>query len=180
MKKYAFLGSHGVGKSSAAYYLAAHLKKKDPAKSVIVLEENIREIVKYTAGVRNTEFFQKLVFHDHMLKQLKAESMYDIIIMDRTCLDSILYRDHFVDDYDDLPSSDYRDMAIDELLKIDHIFLVKADSDFIANDNFRDTDINFRNSMEKEFELVLELNEVPYQVITTSQVHSQEFLKDVS
>lgn len=172
-KKYVFVGSHGVGKSSASHYLAAVLKEYDRSKSVTVLDENVREIARLTKGELNNEAFQKLAFCDHLTKEFTAELLYDQIVCDRSCLDTLIYGIVYKVK---LPG-EYFSLALNHLNSFSHVFFVRPDSDFIVNDNFRDTNLEIRNQVDEEFERMLALWGGKYTTITTKDVFKFDYIK---
>lgn len=168
MKKYCFTGSHGTGKSSAATFLAAILKKEHRSKSVKVIEENVREISNLFSGKINNPDFQRFCMIDHLHKELLAERVYDIIVCDRSAMDTLVYG--LV--YNITLPSEYFSLAMNHLHTFDHIFFVRPDDNNseIANDGFRDTDQVIRNEVDKQFERMLNLWGGKYTIVKTKEI----------
>lgn len=162
--KYAFVGSHGTGKSSAAHFLAAKLKKEDPTKSVKVLEESVREISKLV-GINNQDF-QKLAILDSLYDQTLYNTSYNIIICDRIPLDYIVYADYYGVALEDI----YYRLAFQNALEFDKIYFVRPDDTPIADDGFRMTDLEVRNKIDAIFKKTLDESFVEYEEITTKEV----------
>lgn len=123
--------------------------------SVKVIEENIREIERVCKFNRNTPEFQKLVFVDHLHKELVFEGLYDVLVCDRTAIDTLVYG--LV--YGIQLSPEYFTLAIRHLDTFSEVnfFRPKDKSEEITNDNFRDTNKELRNKVDEEFERILKL-----------------------
>lgn len=175
VKKYAFVGSHGTGKSSAATYLASVLKEKNRSKSVKVIEENVRELSKLFGDKINNHDFQRLCMVDHLTKELTAEQIYDIIVCDRTALDTLVYG--LV--YGIKLPSEYFSLAINHMSTFHHVFFVRPDKSNmeITNDGFRDTDIDMRNKVDEEFERMLKLWGGRYTEVRTNEIFDFPYIQ---
>lgn len=162
--KYAFVGSHGTGKSSAAHSLAAKLKKEDPTKSVKVIEESVRETAKLV-GINNLNF-QKLAITESIYNQVLYSSIYDVVICDRIAFDYMIYGVHngIV-----LPKP-YYDLAFTNAEEFDKIYFVRPDNTPIADDGFRFTDLEDRLKIDKLFKEYLILREIDHEEIYTTEV----------
>jgi len=162
--KYAFIGSHGTGKSAAAHFLAAKLKKEDPTKSVKLLEESVREITKLV-GINNPEF-QKLAILDSVYNQVLYTSIYDIVICDRIAYDYIVYANYYKVEID----KSYHLLASKNLKEFDKVYFVRPDNTPIADDGFRFTDTKIRNEIDKLFLGMLEQSGTLYEEVRTKEV----------
>lgn len=154
-QKILYTGAHGTGKSTAALQRASEIKSLDRKLSVKVIEENIREIERVCKFNRNTPEFQKLVFVDHLHKELLFEGLYDVLVCDRTAIDTLVYGLVYKIQ---LPP-EYFTLALRHLDTFTEInFYRPLDKDInIINDGFRDTDKEMRDQVDQEFERVLKL-----------------------
>lgn len=175
--KLVFCGAHGTGKSTAATHLAALLKTANPRKSVVCLEENVRRIVKLTDGKLNTLEFQKLGIADQLFRETSSELLHDIVISDRTLLDYLVYG---VVEGNSLPL-EYFLLVRKHLKTFNKIYFVRPDSydDKIANDGFRDIDLEFRKKVDKKFKVMLKYDKVNYTEIKSSEILTYDYLKDL-
>lgn len=162
--KIAFVGAHGTGKSSAAHFLAAKLKKEDPTKTVKVLEESVRETAKMV-GINNTNF-QKLAILDSLYNQVYYSVNYDIIICDRIPFDYTVYADFYGVDL----NLDYFRLAYQNAKEFSKVYFVRPDNTPIADDGFRFTDVEVRNNLDKSFKKALDAAFIEYEEITTEEV----------
>ena len=86
--KIAFIGSHGVGKTTLCYGLAARLKARD--LSVEVVREVARRCplpINEGTGVEA----QSWILHTQVAEELSAEARYPVVICDRSVLDNYVY-----------------------------------------------------------------------------------------
>lgn len=160
----AYCGSHGTGKSSAAHFMAADLKRKDPTKTVKVLEESVRETAKLV-GINNLNF-QKLAISESIYNQVFYGSMYDILVCDRIALDYALYAVH----YGVVLPKCYWDLAFHNAREFDKIYFVRPDNTPIADDGFRFTDVKERDSIDAIFKYHLDFAEIQYEELHTKDI----------
>ena len=86
--KIAFIGTHGVGKTTLCFELAALLKKRDK------VVEMVREVARYCPLPINRETTlaaQSWILHTEIAEELAAEHKSDIVICDRSVLDNYCY-----------------------------------------------------------------------------------------
>lgn len=176
-EKYVFIGSHGTGKSSAATYLASILKQHNRSKSVKVIEENIREVSRIFLDKINTPSFQKLCMVDHLRNEFMSEQLYDLVVCDRTAIDTLVYG--LV--YDITLPAEYFSLAIDHLDSFEHVFFVRPDKfdTEIADDGFRDTDLIKRKEVDYQFEKMLKLWGGRYTEVKTSEIFDFPYIQKI-
>lgn len=86
--KVAFIGSHGVGKTTLCYGLAARLKKQDVALEVV------HEVARRCPLPINRETSiasQSWILHTQIAEELTAGARYPVVICDRSALDNYIY-----------------------------------------------------------------------------------------
>lgn len=86
--KLAFIGSHGVGKTTLCYGLAARLKARD------IHLEMVREVARRCPLPINQETnlaAQSWILHTQIAEELAAQSEYDAVLCDRSALDNYVY-----------------------------------------------------------------------------------------
>ena len=86
--KVAFIGSHGVGKTTLVYGLAARLKARDHALEVVV------EVARRCPLQLNEETSlaaQSWILHTQIADEVVAEERYPIVLCDRSVLDNYVY-----------------------------------------------------------------------------------------
>ena len=86
--KIAFIGSHGVGKTTLCYGLAARLKARDLSVEVV------REVARRCPLPINEETgvaAQSWILHTQVAEELAAAASYPVVICDRSVLDNYVY-----------------------------------------------------------------------------------------
>lgn len=91
MNKYiALSGSHGTGKTTAAFQEAAQQKILHPSNTIAVLCEQ-SSLSPYPINKEGTEDSQMWIFTRQIELELEYHSKFDIIVSDRTAVDAIAY-----------------------------------------------------------------------------------------
>ena len=86
--KVAFIGSHGVGKTTLCYGLAARLKARDV--SLEVVHEVARQCplpINEQTGVAS----QSWILHTQVAAEIVAAERYPVVVCDRSVLDNYVY-----------------------------------------------------------------------------------------
>ena len=91
--KIAFIGTHGVGKTTLCYDLAAHLKRLD--FSVDLVKEVARECP-LPINQDTTLEAQSWILHTQIAREIAAADRYRAVICDRSVLDNYAYLVHQV------------------------------------------------------------------------------------
>jgi len=175
VNRIAVVGTHGAGKSTLSYHLTSLLKQHNPAKSVICLEENVRSIAKLTNNDLTSYDFTKLAFHEQICREIKAALLYDVMVVDRTLLDYAIYgklNGHH----------GFLDQTYTPLFSFNKIYFLRPDKNDapIADDGFRDTNLEFRNKVDQEFEKFFKEGKEFHPIeIKTSEIFSHDYLKDL-
>ena len=83
-------GTHGTGKTTAAYTRAADLKKQYPQKTIGFICETAT-LCPYPINREACPTAQAWIFHAQIKAELDALYWYDMVVSDRTCIDAIAY-----------------------------------------------------------------------------------------
>jgi nicotinamide riboside kinase len=86
--KIAFIGTHGVGKTTLCYGLAARLKARD------VVLEIVHEVARRCPLPINRETglaSQSWILHTQLAEELVASARYPVVLCDRSVLDNYVY-----------------------------------------------------------------------------------------
>lgn len=86
--KIAFIGSHGVGKTTLCYGLAARLKERDLPVEVV------HEVARRSPLPINEETSvaaQSWILHMQIAEELVAQVRYPVVVCDRSVLDNYVY-----------------------------------------------------------------------------------------
>lgn len=86
--KVAFLGSHGVGKTTLCFELAAKLKRRD------LRVDMVKEVARSCPLPLNrdtTQAAQSWILHTQIAREIEAAVHHDVIVCDRSVLDNYAY-----------------------------------------------------------------------------------------
>ena len=86
--KIAFIGTHGVGKTTLCYGLASRLKRRD------VSIEVVHEVARRCPLPINEETSvaaQSWILHTQIAEELAAQARYPVVVCDRSVLDNYVY-----------------------------------------------------------------------------------------
>ena len=88
MSKIAFIGSHGVGKTTLVYGLAARLKARDVSLEVLV---EVARRCPLPLNRETTLAAQSWILHTQIADEVVASARYPVVLCDRSVLDNYIY-----------------------------------------------------------------------------------------
>ena len=143
--KIAFIGSHGVGKTTLCFELAALLKKQDR------IVEMVREVARFCPLPINRETTidaQSWIFHTEIAEEIAAQHKAEIVICDRSVLDNFCYL-LFSGRAPQLePLARWWTQSYTRLIKVP----IVEDPRF---DGLRDVDVGFQRGIDEKIDRVL-------------------------
>ena len=86
--KIAFIGTHGVGKTTLCFDLAAHLKRLD---FTVDLVKEVARDCPLPINRDTTYDAQSWIFHTQIARELASAGRHEIVICDRSVLDNYAY-----------------------------------------------------------------------------------------
>jgi thymidylate kinase len=86
--KIAFIGTHGVGKTTLCFELAAALKRLDLSVDLV---KEVARACPLPINRDTTEKAQEWILHTQVAKEIELASRFDAIICDRAVLDNYAY-----------------------------------------------------------------------------------------
>lgn len=86
--KTAFIGTHGVGKTTLCYGLAARLKKRDLSLEVV---HEVARRCPLPINKETSVAAQSWILHTQIAEELTAQARYPMVICDRSALDNYVY-----------------------------------------------------------------------------------------
>ncbi len=86
--KIAFVGTHGVGKTTLCFDLAAQLKRLDLG---VELVKEVARRCPLPINEQTTPDAQAWILHTQMAEELAASAAYEVVICDRSVLDNYAY-----------------------------------------------------------------------------------------
>lgn len=154
--KAAFIGTHGVGKTTLCYDLAAQLKRRD------VTVELVREVARECPLPINrdtTLSAQSWILHTQIAWELAATNKAEAVVCDRAVLDNFCYLKRAMDG-EPLPQY-FEELVRSWTASYDALFLVPIVGD-PRFDGVRDTDLRFQRDIDTLLRETLEAWNVPY------------------
>lgn len=168
--KIAIIGTHGIGKTTLAYMLAAKAQKKGYSVSVI------QEVARMSPFPLNDDFTvdsAQWIITSQINRELNAKaSKVNCLICDRSAYDPICYLDagsHQNDSYEKI-----RLYAEEWLKTYDKILFVIPDGVKLSDDGFRSLDAEFQNKVHEEFQKLY----INFNNDRIMQIHSSCIFKD--
>ncbi len=86
--KVAFIGSHGVGKTTLSYGLAARLKRRDLALDIV---HEVARRCPLPINAETTAAAQRWILHTQIAEEILAAARYPLVLCDRSVLDNYVY-----------------------------------------------------------------------------------------
>jgi len=86
--KIAFIGTHGVGKTTLCYGLAARLKRRDVGLDIV---HEVARRCPLPINSATTEAAQRWILHTQIAEETVAAARYPVVICDRSVLDNYVY-----------------------------------------------------------------------------------------
>jgi len=149
-KKICIIGTHGIGKSTLSYMLAAHYKKL--GKSVKIVQEVARSCP-YPLNDGMTKESCLWIYHEQMRKELEAVRTFDTVICDRSVIDSFMYAkaQNCFNDQDSFMFFSY-EAANEWMSTYDQILFVVPGSMDPVDDGVRSTSKIFQKRVHEYFQ----------------------------
>ncbi|MEO6326979.1 MAG: ATP-binding protein [Thermoanaerobaculia bacterium] len=154
--KVAFIGTHGVGKTTLCYDLAACLKKRDLAV------ELVREVARECPLPINRETTlpaQSWILHTQIAWELEAQAKTEVVVCDRAALDNFCYMKR-------AGGAGAHEHALETLVRswtptYDYLFKVPIVGD-PRFDGIRDMDVAFQHEIDELISATLAAWDVPH------------------
>jgi nicotinamide riboside kinase len=86
--KIAFIGTHGVGKTTLCYGLAARLKRRDVGVEVV---HEVARRCPLPINEETSVAAQSWILHTQIAEELVAQARYPVVVCDRSVLDNYVY-----------------------------------------------------------------------------------------
>lgn len=151
--KIAFVGSHGVGKTTLCFDLAAQLKRRG------INADMVKEVARASplpVNRKTSREAQLWILTTQVAEEIRASSHSDVVVCDRAALDNYAYfflacgRDPAVEKFVDMWMKTY-----DLLIRVP----VLAE---VQEDGFRDTDSVFVREVDKKVSALLSVSKTSY------------------
>lgn len=166
--KIAFIGSHGVGKTTLCYGLAARLKTLDISLDVV---NEIARRCPLPINQDTTLAAQAWILHSQIAEEIVAAARYDLVICDRSVLDNYVYLLLAAQEHHDLEAMVHSwTTSYDLLIKVPILQQLQADG-------LRSTDPVFQRAVEQRLQHEIETRQL--QVLDLEIYPRREWLQHV-
>jgi hypothetical protein len=140
-----YTGAHSTRKTTSVYSRAAEEKLENPRKRVTIISETASDCP-LPINEEATPESQLWIFSKQIELELQALHKYDIVVSDRTCVDSIAYS--VVAGFSELAKAMF-EIAKLQVPRYDHIVFKTISRNLEIYDNgFRSVDKGFRDKVE--------------------------------
>ena len=139
------MGAHGTGKTTWANELKILGEHKLPHLRCAIVSEVARRCP-FSVNQKTTQQSQEWIFHAHIAAELHHKAWADVVICDRTVLDSLAYAE--VAGFKELV-----DACMPAALRhidryYDRLYFCRPHKGWLVNDGFRDTDPKFQEKVD--------------------------------
>lgn len=152
--KIAFIGTHGVGKTTLCYELAAVLKREGVHVDIV---KEVARLSPLPINQKTSLEAQTWIFLTQMAEEIRSGSQHDVLVCDRSVLDNYAY----------MMLAFGRQLPIERYMhhwmkSYDLLFKVPF-SGQLAADGVRDTDTFFAESVDQLVDRLLEERSLPHE-----------------
>lgn len=166
--KIAFIGSHGVGKTTLCYELAARLKKQD---RVVDLVMEVARSCPLPINRDTTIDAQAWILHTQIAQEIAAASRGGVVVCDRSVLDNYAYLVHATGRR---PSYD---ALIEEWVATYHALIKVPVLDPPSFDGTRDTSMHFQREIDRLIDTLA--NAIPVHCVALEAARRNHWVDDV-
>jgi GTPase SAR1 family protein len=152
--KIAFIGTHGVGKTTLAYELCNELKKQSLDVGFI---DEIARRCPFPINESTSLEGQTWILATTIARELELSKIYPNVICDRSVLDNYVYLHHRFGHVPELHR-----LATYWVRSYDLLFKVPFTQKYLRPDGVRSTDVTFQEEIERELVDILKEDRVPY------------------
>ena len=152
--KVAFIGNHGVGKTTLCYELAAALKREGVHVDIV---KEVARLSPMPINQKTSLEAQSWIFFTQMAEEIRSSSQHDVVVCDRSVLDNYAY----------LMLAFGRQLPIERFMhhwmkSYDLLFKVPF-SGQLAADGVRDTDTFFAEAVDHLVDKLLDECSIPHE-----------------
>ena len=152
--KIAFIGTHGVGKTTLAYELCNELKKQDLDVGFI---DEIARRCPFPINEATSREAQTWILATTIARELELGNIYANIICDRSVLDNYVYLYHKFGHTPELYG-----LATYWVRTYDLLFRVPLTQKYLRPDGVRSTDLEFQAAIDQKLQQLLRQDRIAY------------------
>lgn len=164
-QKICIMGTHGCGKSTLSYMMASNHKKEG---SNVKIVQEVARTCPYSLNEGMTHWGCLWIYHEHMKKELDAMKDHEVVICDRSVMDSFIYakvKGCFHDWMEVFEAGAYEWMKT-----YNRIIYVTPGSKEPIQDGTRSVDKKFQIDVKNEFDKWLSTYDHKYDTITADDI----------
>lgn len=154
MRKIAFIGTHGVGKTTLAHGLVSELKKK--GMDADFLGEIARKCP-FPINEQASKNSQIWIILSQIIREIEEEGKSDFLVCDRSVLDGYCY---YVDRFG--VSEAIEPIVLEHIKTYSHLIKLPIRQGFLNEDKIRSVDSNFQKRIEAMMNKLLKRFEIKY------------------
>ncbi len=169
--KIAFIGTHGVGKTTLCYDLAALLKRQDVNVDIV---KEVARLSPLPINRKTSLEAQTWILMTQVAEEIRSASAHEVVVCDRSALDNYAYMvlacgrkrpiERFVDHW---------------MKTYDLLFKVPMSTGSVSADGVRDTDEFFMRSIDQLVDTLLAEKKVPCEALPAGErAHWIELVRD--
>lgn len=152
--KIAFIGTHGVGKTTLAYELCNELKKQDLDVGFI---DEIARRCPFAINEATSLEAQTWILATTIARELELNKIYRHVICDRSVLDNYVYLFHKFGHIEEL-----RRLTLYWVRTYDLLFKVSLTRKYLKPDGVRSTDLEFQEAIDQKLLQLLDESDISY------------------
>jgi nicotinamide riboside kinase len=170
--KVAFIGTHGVGKTTLCYDLAALLKRQDLHVDIV---KEVARLSPLPINRKTSVEAQLWILTTQVAEEIRSQAHHRVVVCDRSVLDNYAY----------MVFAAGRQRPIESFVQwwiksYDLLFKVPHQSGPASEDGIRDTDEFFMRSIDRLVDELLAEKKVPHQVLPVGErARWVEIVRDV-
>ena len=158
--KIALIGTHGTGKTTLAYELTAELKKMG-INATMCTEVARRCPLPINRG--GSFRGQLWIVVTQIKEEIEAEKDYDVIVCDRSVLDSYAYTEYVAPQ----DAQNVWPLVKEHIKTYDFLFKTPIINDYMVKDGVRDVDTKFQTDMDVLMNRLLAENGITFSELPT-------------
>ena len=165
--KVAFIGTHGVGKTTLCYDLAALLKRRDLSVDIV---KEVARLSPLPINRKTSLGAQTWILMTQVAEEIRSASQHQVVVCDRSVLDNYAYMvlacgrqkgiERFVDHW---------------MKTYDLLFKVPMSEGAVSADGVRDTDELFMRSIDRLVDTLLAEKRIPHEKLPSGR--REEWIK---
>lgn len=174
MKKIAFIGTHGICKTTYAFLLATRLKQEGYHTSIV---QEIARKCPLPINEGTSKMAQTWILNQQMKEEIEYGNTSDVVVCDRATIDNLAYYTHSLG-----PCLEREKFFIEAWIETyDKLVLVKRDpkTAIVEDDGCRSTNLDFQIGIENVVIELLQKYNIEYETIESTYVNQENQIQSI-